>query len=45
MTGFRFHGSRHTTATLAAASGTSPYGSHRARLSAAALQYQHVIDG
>jgi len=48
MTGFRFHDTRHTAATLAAASGASlkalmaRIGHASAR---AALRYQHVIDG
>jgi len=48
MTGFRFHDLRHTAATLAAASGTS-LKALMARIGhasvAAALRYQHVIDG
>ena len=47
MSGFRFHDLRHTAATLAAASGTS-LKALMARIghaSAAALRYQHVIDG
>lgn len=48
MTGFRFHDLRHTAATLAAASGTSLKAlmaciGHAS--AAAALRYQHVIDG
>jgi integrase len=48
MSGFRFHDLRHTAATLAAASGTS-LKALMARIghasAAAALRYQHVIDG
>ncbi len=48
MQGFRFHDLRHTAATLAAASGTS-LKALMARIghasAAAALRYQHVIDG
>lgn len=48
MTGLRFHDLRHTAATLAAASGTS-LKALMARIghasAAAALRYQHVIDG
>jgi len=48
VTGFRFHDLRHTAATLAAASGTS-LKALMARIGhasvAAALRYQHVIDG
>lgn len=48
MRGFRVHGLRHTAATLAAASGTS-LKALMARIghasAAAALRYQHVIDG
>ena len=48
MSGLRFHDLRHTAATLAAASGTS-LKALMARIghasAAAALRYQHVIDG
>ena len=48
ITGLRFHDLRHTAATLAAASGTS-LKALMARIghasAAAALRYQHVIDG
>jgi Phage integrase family len=48
VTGLRFHDLRHTAATLAAASGTS-LKALMARIghasAAAALRYQHVIDG
>jgi integrase len=48
LTGFRFHDLRHTAATLAAASGAS-LKALMARIghasAAAALRYQHVIDG
>jgi integrase len=48
MSGFRFHDLRHTAATLAAASGTR-LKALMARIghasAAAALRYQHVIDG
>ena len=48
MSGFRFHDLRHTAATLAAASGAS-LKALMARIghasAAAALRYQHVIDG
>lgn len=48
MKGFRFHDLRHTAATLAAASGAS-LRSLMARIghasSAAALRYQHVVEG
>ena len=48
VTGLRFHDLRHTAATLAAASGTS-LKALMARIghasTAAALRYQHVIDG
>jgi len=48
MTGLRFHDLRHTAATLAAASGAS-LKALMARIghasAAAALRYQHVIDG
>jgi integrase len=46
--GLRFHELRHTAATLAAASGTSPK-AIMARIGhnsmTAALRYQHVMDG
>jgi len=48
VSGLRFHDLRHTAATLAAASGTS-LKALMARIehasAAAALRYQHVIDG
>lgn len=48
LAGLRFHELRHTAATLAAASGTSPK-AIMARIGhnsmTAALRYQHVIDG
>ena len=48
VSGLRFHDLRHTAATLAAASGTS-LKALMARIGhasvAAAMRYQHVIDG